>query len=104
MRGPGRPEQRIPGRVADADHQGELALRDPEADGALEAAGVGQHVADGVLGAGLDREREEDRRLRERREHGLRLPAHWFHLSAVRLRWPELLARTLVTSGGVSAA
>ena len=35
---------------------------------------------------------------------GLSGDDHWFHLSAVFFPWPELFARTLVTSGGVSAA
>ena len=48
--GRGSPNSRSHTRGADAHHAGQLPLGDPEADRALEAADVGQQVADAVLG------------------------------------------------------
>ena len=70
-------EQAIPQLAADPDHARQRALGQPEADRPLQSADVGQQLAEAVLGAGVDRQHEEDRGLGERCEDGLRLG--WLH-------------------------
>ena len=67
-----RAEQPLPHGGADAHHAGQRPLRDPEAHRSPEPADVRQHVADPVLGPRIDGQREEDRRLGDRGQDGLR--------------------------------
>ena len=72
-RRPRRAEEPVPDPRAHAGHTGEPGLGDAEPDRALEAADVGEHVADLVLAARIDGQDEEDRRLGDRGQDALRL-------------------------------
>ena len=71
---PARPaEQPVPQLGADPRDAGQLGLGDPEADRALQSGDVGEQIADLVLGARLDGQHQEDRRLGDPGQNGLGL-------------------------------
>jgi len=69
----GLAEETVPEPRAQTDHAAELALGYAKADRAPQPAGVLQQAANGVLAPGIDGQDQEDRRLCQRAENGLRL-------------------------------
>ena len=71
-----RVEEALPEGRPDADHAAEPGVRRAEADRAAQAAEVRQQVEDLFLAARVDADRQEDRRVGERREDRLGLFGH----------------------------
>ena len=69
-------EQTIPRVGSDACDTGELAVREAEADGSLQAGAIAQQLACYCLTAGVDGHNEKDRRAGQRAEHRLSERTH----------------------------
>src|ERR1700733_430867 len=69
------PEHPLPEARADAGDAGETCLRSPEANGASEAAEVGEQLPHLILTPWLDRHDQEDRGLGDRAQDRLALAA-----------------------------